>query len=59
MSIKLFDESAEELVRGAARRHVEAHLEKAVEAARGQGSKKDPATVVAVRGVSKCGLGGT
>jgi len=47
VSIKLFDESAEELVRASARKHVETHLEKAVEAARGQGSKKDPATVVA------------
>ncbi|WIA15162.1 hypothetical protein OEZ85_001848 [Tetradesmus obliquus] len=46
LAIKLFDESAEEIVREASRKQVEASLERAVEIARSPGKARDPAAVV-------------
>ncbi|KAF6255592.1 hypothetical protein COO60DRAFT_1641425 [Scenedesmus sp. NREL 46B-D3] len=46
LAIKLFDESAEEIVREASRRQVEAGLATAVEIARSPGKARDPARVV-------------
>lgn len=48
VSIKLFDESAEEIVREATRQQVEQWLAAAVEVARSPGKAKDPAAVVEV-----------
>jgi hypothetical protein len=47
--IKLFDESAEEIVREALRKQVEGWLQQAVDIARAPGRQRDPAAVVEVR----------
>jgi glutamate synthase domain-containing protein 1 len=52
LAIKLFDESAEEIVREATRKQVEASLATAVEIARSPGKARDPAAVVEVRGAA-------
>jgi hypothetical protein len=48
LAIKLFDESAEEIVREATRKQVEGSLATAVEIARSPGKARDPAAVVEV-----------
>mmetsp|Transcript_30974 Transcript_30974/g.68639 ORF Transcript_30974/g.68639 Transcript_30974/m.68639 type:complete len:1037 (+) Transcript_30974:146-3256(+) len=47
LAIKMMDESAEEVVREAARKHVEGQLTKAMEAIRATGKNKDLATMMA------------
>jgi hypothetical protein len=47
-AIKLFDESAEEIVGAALRKQVETSLSEAVDVARAPGKARDPAAVVEV-----------
>jgi hypothetical protein len=54
LAIKLFDESAEEIVREASRKQVETSLAAAVEIARSPGKARDPAAVVEVRPLVLC-----